>query len=157
MITKSKQKKSNRCSRCGRILRDPVSLALGMGRECRGGGKGLTCRQVARNNCLRRGQAYFDHTPVVFRNITYTFDVENKNWTSANSNAGLTDERFKEFLKQHNLAVFPDEYLDSLRFRRDLIVETLEAILPEYNLSLAERAELEEELHIVQDILDKEE
>ncbi len=28
---------SNRCTRCHRILKDPFSVAIGMGPECRGG------------------------------------------------------------------------------------------------------------------------
>lgn len=143
----------DRCSRCGRVLRDPTSRALGIGPECRGS-KTVSHRQAARANRLQRGQAYVDRTQIIFSNMIYTFDATSEKWVSSKSGSKSTDESLKAWLKKNELAIFPDEYRDSLVYRRDLIIETLND--KNYILSEKERNELTNELYQIQDVLDLE-
>jgi hypothetical protein len=151
--------KNDRCLKCGRKLKDPVSLALGMGPECRGNSKTPSRRQMAATNRLSRGQAYADRTPIKFANMTYSFDTSTSTWISSLSGHATTDERLKAWLKENKLAIFPDEYRDSMIYRRDLIIETLNTTragaLP-YDLSESDQKELLTELYKIQDFLDLE-
>lgn len=152
-----KLKNNNRCVRCGRTLKDPVSLAIGMGPECRGAKP--NSRQTAHTNRLQRGKAYVDRNPIVFSNVTYRYNADGNHWISCKINSAITnatsDEDMKRWMKQHELAIFPDEYQDSLIYRRDLIIETLND--PNYILTDEEHKELLNELYQIQDVLDAEE
>lgn len=141
-----------RCLRCGRPLRDPVSIALGMGAECRGG-KPRSRRQTAYHNRVSRGQAYCDKTPLVFSNDTLAFDPSDSRWVSSKSGYRSTDEGIQDWLKRNTLAIFPDEYLDSLIIRRHKIEAFL--IGPLDHVCEKQIEELRNELLIIQGEIDE--
>jgi len=159
------------CGRCGRKLTDAISIALGMGPECRGKHSAPSRRQIATSNRLMRGQAFTDKQPITFANMTYTYQKEVNGWISSQSGHVVPDESLKTWMSKNNLAIFPSEYLDSLKHRRDLLIETIQALEisdagagfaaqslfeNQYLAAGADLTEMINELHTIQDILDRE-
>lgn len=140
-----------RCSRCGRPLRDPVSIALGMGSECRGS-KSPSRRQIAYSHRVARGQAYTEKAPLIFHNRILSF-VDGF-WVSNKSGQRSTDESIRAWLKTNTLAIFPDQYADSLIIRKNAIEAAL--LSPLYLQGVCEREieELKQELYRFQDVID---
>jgi hypothetical protein len=93
------------CKKCGKTLADPVSIACGMGPECRGGsGKSSSYqhpryrKQVAN---ARRAEAYSKGEPVIIGDTTYT-KRDDGNWQD-NRGRQTTDERLYDYLRRYDL------------------------------------------------------
>lgn len=115
-----------RCSRCGRILTDPVSQALRMGPECRGGSRPATRRQLRVNNRVLRGVGYVEKTTVkIGQTLVYQYDQKDGTWKSDKSKS--THERFGDWLEQFGLITMPAVHLDDLKNRKASAAEILEA------------------------------
>ena len=81
-----------RCTKCGRPLTDPKSVKLGMGRECRNGGK--TSAKISRTF------SYMSGKDVVVGDIT--FKKKDDYWTGS-TDRKITDEELKKYLTRYNL------------------------------------------------------
>jgi hypothetical protein len=139
-----------RCSRCGRELTDPVSQALRMGPECRGGARPATRRQVRVNNRVLRGVAYAEKTTVkIGQTLVYQYDPKDGSWKSDKSTS--THERFGEWLEQYELVTMPAKHLEALKVQKKSAAEILKAsraILQQDQVKLirCELARLSEEI-----------
>lgn len=112
------------CQRCGRILSDPVSQALRMGPECRGGSRPATRRQVRVNNRVLRGVAYAEKTTVkIGQTLTYQYDPKDDSWK--NDKSSSTHEKFGEWLKQYQLVTMPADHLLSLKVHKKTAAQIL--------------------------------
>lgn len=95
-----------KCKRCGRPLSDPVSVAMGIGSECRGGSMGrrkLSKMQIRRLHSIGRAVDFNQHQPLIFGDVTYRREKEG--WTS-DGKQFTSDEEFKKWLQQYSLADF---------------------------------------------------
>lgn len=95
------------CSKCHKPLTDPVSIALGMGPECRGGSSGkshkMTKRQTHRVHCIERAVSFSKSEPITVGNETYYRKEEG--WTR-NDKWYSSDEDFKKWLERYGMADF---------------------------------------------------
>lgn len=106
-----------RCQRCGRVLTDPLSQALRMGPECRGGSRPATRRQVKVHNRILRGVAYAEKNTIKLgQTLTYQYDSKNNSWKSERSSS--THEKFGEWLQQFQLVTMPADHLISLKIQK---------------------------------------
>jgi hypothetical protein len=113
-----------RCQRCGRVLTDPVSQALRMGPECRGGSRPASRRQVRVNNRVLRGVAYAEKTTVnIGQTVTYQYDAKDDSWKSEKS--ASTHEKFGEWLLQFQLVTMPADHLASLKVHKNTAAQIL--------------------------------
>lgn len=140
--------KTPTCNRCGRPLKDPVSIAIGLGPECRGQ-KIRSHRQVKHRNDIQRGRAYQDKTPIRI-NSAYVYTHTPDGWT----NDGLryiSDERMRAWLMENHLMIPTDDYHQSLLSRRDLMIKTIDsgALNPE------QEQEVRSELIELQGVIDE--
>ncbi len=117
----------SRCAKCGRVLSDPVSVALGMGPICRGA---MHFRSVSRSprTASRRGRAFSDplyvnttlftvisepdenekkrrrvllasHLPFPCGDITF-YPLEGGSWQSSGGSRVFTDEELSKALTE---------------------------------------------------------
>ena len=96
-----------KCKKCGRKLSDPVSIAIGVGPECRGDSGGshrLNQNQKRRLRNIYRADAFARHAPIVLGADT-TYYRDEKGWSKDGQHYD-TDEGFKSWLEQFNLADF---------------------------------------------------
>lgn len=95
-----------KCKRCGRPLSDPVSVAIGIGSECRNGSGGrrkMTKAQTRHLHSISRAVDFVQHKPILFGNVSYR--REEKGWTSDGKQFS-SDEEFKKWLQRYSLADF---------------------------------------------------
>lgn len=113
-----------RCSRCGRVLKDPVSQAMRMGPECRGGSRPATRRQVRVTNRVLRGVAYAEKAPVkIGDSLVYMYDPRDLSWKSDRTTH--THEAFGKFLRYHGMIIEPADHLQDLKLQRQSAAEIL--------------------------------
>lgn len=113
-----------RCQRCGRVLTDPVSQALRMGPECRGGSRPATRRQVKVHNRILRGVAYAEKSTIkIGSTLTYQYDPKDNSWKSERSSS--THEKFGEWLQQYQLVTMPADHLISLKIQKKSAAQIL--------------------------------
>lgn len=96
-----------KCSKCGRKLTDPVSVALGIGPECRGGSHKvgrMTKHQTRRLRGIYRADAFCRGNPVVISS-SVIFRRDDKGWSSDGEHH-TGDADFKKWLEQNGLADF---------------------------------------------------
>lgn len=120
--------KTPTCARCGRPLKDPVSIALGIGAECRKS-KTPSRRQASHARLVARGQAFADRNPIAFVNVTYTHTGEGWN----DGKRTISNERFGKWLMENNLIILPQTNENAMSQRRDVILQafTLQPPLPQ--------------------------
>lgn len=94
------------CSKCHKPLTDPMSIAIGMGPECRGGGgrsHKLTRSQVRHIQCIGRAESFMQSQPVVIGDVTF-YKAE-KGWTEDGKHF-QKEEELKKWLERYHLADF---------------------------------------------------
>lgn len=128
-----------RCGRCGRVLKDPVSIAMGMGRECRGAKPSR--RQASHTRKVAWGQAYTERTPIVFSSTTFT-PADSDTWQDEKTGRLIPHDRMGSWLKSNNLIILPVDVQAEMRARRDAILSAFAVI----HFTPAESDELYREL-----------
>lgn len=103
-----------RCQRCGRVLTDPLSRALRLGPECRGGSRPATRRQVRAHNRVLRGVAYAEKTTIkIGQALTYQYDPKDNTWKSEKET--IPHQRFGEWLARLQMIIPPADHLQILK------------------------------------------
>jgi len=114
-------KPTTNCKKCGRPLTDPVSIAMGLGPECRGAGpvgRGKTMKAAGRKSSGKsyaqevgseRANAIATGEPVTVgkdsrtkQPIIYTPD-EQGNWVNTTTGHKMTDAALQAYLKKYGL------------------------------------------------------
>lgn len=135
-----------RCARCGRPLTDPASIAIGLGRECRGAKPSK--RQASYARRVARGEAYANREPLVFPSTTFTpqpYDT----WLDAKTGRLIPDDRFVDWLTRNNLIILPADATTEMEARRERILAALasQTFLPhEFEELCAELSDLSDKL-----------
>lgn len=97
-----------RCSKCGRVLKDPVSIAIGLGPECRGdsGGRGkkVSIRQRRRQARAYRTLAFKEGQPVTIGvgETARTYRREGDSWVDQNGHR-MSSTEFAGYLRRFGL------------------------------------------------------
>lgn len=121
----SNKNNSPKCTRCGRTLTDPVSIAIGMGPGCRGTGKPRTKRQRLISSRILRGQSYSNKSPIQFAGNVFTFEKDNNVWKSASTSILRSDEEMKAMLEKYKAIIMPADYISCLEERRNRILSAM--------------------------------
>ena len=92
------------CKRCGKPLTDPLSIAIGLGPECRGGAgrsrKAPTIRQRNASARVYRAQAFASGQPVVIGSNTY--QRTERGWSDGKGSP-IPDNQFLAWLDRYGL------------------------------------------------------
>lgn len=128
----------SKCSRCGRKLTDPASIALGIGPECRGGKAGGRRARLATAR-QQRGLAFRAYTPFSVGSLSFAPASDGTDWRVGE--ATMPAAQVETYLRCYDLADLSDTPLTraitALRFSHPALAEAAAALAAGASLEAA--------------------